>query len=173
MVFGIPAVAQWWAKTAAQRYECASRRQLRDSLRPFAPSTGAVDVALLTTGGIHLPDQPPFDMDDADGDATYRTIPGDVALADLTITHKYYNHDSVDKDKQVIFPLDHFRDLAERSVIGGIAPHHFDFMGHIEGEHLDRLVQKTAPEVAAKPPPTASISPSSPLPEDSAIGPWD
>ncbi|MCB0115374.1 MAG: hypothetical protein KDD84_14845 [Caldilineaceae bacterium] len=148
--FGIPAVAQWWAKTAAQR----TNARLGDSSaipfarlrRPLARSR----VALLTTGGIHLPDQPPFDMDDADGDATYRTIPGDVALADLTITHKYYNHDSADKDKQVIFPLDHFRDLAERGVIGGIAPHHFGFMGHIEGEHLDRLVQKTAPEVAAK-----------------------
>ncbi|MEZ4832032.1 MAG: hypothetical protein R2873_08545 [Caldilineaceae bacterium] len=165
-------MAQWWAKTAAQR----TNARLGDSgaiPSPVCAVHWRSHVALLTTGGIHLPDQPPFDMDDADGDATYRTIPGDVALADLTITHKYYNHDSVDKDKQVIFPLDHFRDLAERSVIGGIAPHHFGFMGHIEGEHLDRLVQKTAPEVAAKLTPTASISPSSPLPEDSAIGPWD
>ena len=148
--FGIPAVAQLWAKTAARRTNAALGE---GSAIPFAPLRRPLAqsrVALLTTGGIHLPDQPPFDMDDPDGDATYRTISGDVALADLTITHKYYNHESADKDKQVIFPLDHFRELAVQGVIGGIAPHHFAFMGHIEGEQMDRLVRKTAPEVAAK-----------------------
>lgn len=148
--FGIPAVAQLWAKTAARRTNAQLGAQSAIPFarlrRPLAKSR----VALLTTGGVHLLDQTPFDMDDPDGDATYRILPGQVQLADLTITHKYYNHESADADKQVLFPLDHFRDLAEQGVIGGIAPHHFGFMGHIEGKHLDMLLQKTAPEVAAK-----------------------
>ena len=147
--FGMPAVAQWWAKSAARR----TNALLDEGGIPFARLNRPLwrsRVALLTTGGIHLPAQPPFDMDDPDGDATYRVIPGDVALDDLTITHKYYNHESADRDKQVIFPLDHFRDLVHRKVVGEIAPHHFGFMGHIEGEHMQQLVKRTAPEVAAK-----------------------
>ncbi len=148
--FGIPAVTQWWAKSAARRTNVALGESggipFARLNRPLSRSR----VALLTTGGIHLPGQPPFDMDDPDGDATYRMIPGSVALDDLTITHKYYNHESADRDKQVIFPLDHFRDLVKRNIVGGIAPHHFGFMGHIEGEHIQRLVKQTAPEVAAK-----------------------
>jgi D-proline reductase (dithiol) PrdB len=148
-IFGIPAVAQFWAKISAQRTsnllgqgEGVPFASLR---RPLAQSR----VALTTTGGIHLPDQPPFNMDDPDGDASYRVIPGDVALADLTITHKYYNHESADRDPQVLFPLDHFRDLVKKGVIGSIAPRHFGLMGHIEGEQLPILLGKTAPDVAS------------------------
>lgn len=31
--------------------------------------------ALITTGGVHLRDQPPYDMADPRGDPTYRSIP--------------------------------------------------------------------------------------------------
>jgi D-proline reductase (dithiol) PrdB len=143
-------VAQLWAKISARRTnqllgqgEGIPFAQLR---RPLAKSR----VALLTTGGIHLPDQPPFNMDDPDGDASYRIIPGEVALADLTITHKYYNHESADRDPQVIFPLDHFRDLVAKGVVGSIAPRHFGLMGHIEGEEVPKLLGQTAPDVAGK-----------------------
>jgi D-proline reductase (dithiol) PrdB len=149
-VFGIPWVAQMWAKRAAQ--QTAQRLDQGEAIpwarlaKPLSQST----VALLTTGGIHLPSQTPFDMADTDGDASYREIPGDVILADLVITHNYYNHTSADADPQVIFPLDHFRDLVAKGVVGGIAPRHFGFMGHIEGVHMERLLNQTAPEVAAK-----------------------
>lgn len=149
-LFAIPAVAQLWARISARRTNQllgqAGSIPFARLRRPLAGSR----VALITTGGVHLPDQPPFNMDDPDGDASYRIIPGDVALADLTITHKYYNHDSADKDKQVLFPLDHFRDLAAKGVVGGVASRHFGFMGHIEGEQLPRLLGQTAPDVAAK-----------------------
>jgi D-proline reductase (dithiol) PrdB len=148
--FSIPAVAQVWARIAARRtaqavgsMETIPFARLR---RPLAQSR----VALLTTGGIHLPLQAPFDMENPDGDASHRVIPGDVTLTDLTITHKYYNHESADRDLQVIFPLDHFRNLAKMGVVGEVAPRHFSFMGHIEGDPLLKLTAQTAPEVAVK-----------------------
>jgi len=107
-------------------------------------------VALITTGGVHLPDQPPFDMENPDGDASYRVIPGNVDFDSLIITHKYYNHNDADEDMNVMFPLAIFRDLAAQGVIADVAPRHFGFMGHIEGEQIPILNQKTAPEVAAK-----------------------
>jgi D-proline reductase (dithiol) PrdB len=104
----------------------------------------------LTTGGIHLPSQSGFDMVNPDGDATYREIPGDVAIEQITITHKYYDHTDADADLNVIFPLAHFRDLVKKQVIGALASRHYGFMGHIDGAQLPILNERTAPEVAAK-----------------------
>jgi len=147
-LFAIPAVAQWWAGRFASR-----ARSSPDGPIPFVrlgKPLHACTAALITTGGVHLRSQPPFDMQDPDGDASLRQIPGDVALADLTITHDYYNHSSADQDLNVIFPLQRFRELVERGVLGRVAPHHFGLMGHMEGEHLRRLQEETAPEIAAK-----------------------
>ena len=104
----------------------------------------------MTTGGVHLPEQPPFDMDNPDGDATYRAIPTDTPPERITITHKYYDHSDADADLNVIFPLEHFRSLVQTGIIGSLASHHFGFMGHIEGEQVTILNERTAPEVAAK-----------------------
>lgn len=148
--YGHPTIAQWWAKLTAGRTE--SLVDLSGDI-PFAhmrKPLAAASGALITTGGVHLPDQPPFDMENPDGDASYREIPGDADFDSLVITHKYYNHSDADQDLNIMFPLTHFRDLAERGVIGGIAPRHFGFMGHIEGDQIPILNQKTAPEVAAK-----------------------
>lgn len=144
--YAIPAVAQWWAR----RFSRQIRGETGDAI-PFARLSRPLvqsRVALITTGGVHLPDQQPFDMSDEDGDASLRVIPGDVEIARLTITHDYYNHTSADRDLNVIFPLEHLRNLAEQGVIGAVAPRHFGLMGHIEGEHLGRLVDETAPEIA-------------------------
>lgn len=146
--FAIPAVAEWWASRFVRRIHNSA-----DGPIPFARMTKPLaecTVSLITTGGIHLRSQPGFDMAEPDGDASLREIPGDVALVDLTITHDYYNHSSADRDLNVIFPLEHFRQLAQQRVIGGLARRHFGLMGHIEGTHLRRLQEQTAPEIAAK-----------------------
>ena len=148
--YGVPAVAQWWAKLTAGRTDGLVDVSGAIPFVPFDKPLSQATVALLTTGGIHLPDQPPFDMENPDGDATYREIPGDVNPAAITITHKYYDHTDADADLNVIFPLAHFRDLAQQGVIGGIAPRHFGFMGHIDGAQVPILNEQTAPEVAAK-----------------------
>ncbi|MEZ4867385.1 MAG: glycine/sarcosine/betaine reductase selenoprotein B family protein [Caldilineaceae bacterium] len=149
-LFAIPAVAQLWAKLTAGR--TATLVDLSGAI-PFAPlrkPLACCRVALLTTGGIHLPEQPPFDMENPEGDATYRELPAVVDLARVMITHKYYDHSDADADLNVIFPLTHFRDLVAQGVIGGLAPHHYGFMGHIDGDQIPLLNQKSAPAVAAK-----------------------
>lgn len=111
------------------------------------PATESV-IALVTTAGVHLKSQEPFEMDDPDGDPSFRAIPVDVARADLTITHKYYDHTAADRDINVVLPLDRLRELLTEKRIGGIGPFSYGFMGHIDGPHLKTLMEKTAPEVA-------------------------
>jgi D-proline reductase (dithiol) PrdB len=147
--FAIPAVAQFWARLSAGRTQ-----GLLDAAGgiPFAPlrkPLGRCRAALLTTAGVHRRDQPPFDMQNPDGDASFREIPNRTPLAELMITHKYYDHTDADRDLNVVFPLAHFQDLAGRGVIGGLATYHFGFMGHIDGPQLPILVEQTARTVAA------------------------
>jgi D-proline reductase (dithiol) PrdB len=49
-------------------------------------------VALLTTAGVHLRSQPAYDMEDREGDPTFREIPAWTRIDDLMITYTYYDH---------------------------------------------------------------------------------
>ena len=102
-------------------------------------------LALVTTGGVHLPGQPRFDIDDPAGDCSYREIP--TSATDLTWTHAYYRPDE-GSDLDAVFPLQTLRGLVGEGVVGELAPRHFSFMGAIH--HPAPLVEKTAPEVANK-----------------------
>lgn len=148
--YAIPAVTQWWARRAAARVHEASAPGSAPPFTLLRKPLAACRAALITTAGVHLHGQTPFDMDNPAGDATFRAIPETAAPDALTITHKYYDHTDADRDIDVVFPLRHFRELAGRGVIGALAPRHFGFMGHIEGEQSALLMRQYAPEVAAQ-----------------------
>ena len=102
-------------------------------------------LALVTTVGVHLPGQRRFDIDDFEGDCSYREIPTDAE--DLTWTHAYYRPDE-GSDLDAVFPLQTLRGLVEEDLVGDLGPRHFSFMGAIH-DHTP-LVEKTGPEVAEK-----------------------
>jgi D-proline reductase (dithiol) PrdB len=102
-------------------------------------------LALVTTGGVHLPAQPRFDIDDPLGDCSYREISPDAT--DLTWTHAYYRPDE-GADLDAVLPLWTLRGLVGDGVVRELAPRHFSFMGAIHDP--GPLVEQTAPEVAAK-----------------------
>jgi D-proline reductase (dithiol) PrdB len=117
---------------------------------PLARPVRRSRIALVTTAGVHLDSDPPFDMDDGDGDASFREMPSDVDRQRLRITHKYYDHRAADRDINVVLPLDRLRELRDEGRIGDVAPRVFSFMGHIDGRHLRRLIDETAPAVARR-----------------------
>jgi len=102
-------------------------------------------LALATTGGVHLPEQPRFDIDDPLGDCSYREIPGGAEA--LTWPHAYYRPDK-GTDLNSVFPLWTLRELEHEGVVGGLNHRHFSFMGAIHDP--GPLVRETAPEVAGK-----------------------
>jgi D-proline reductase (dithiol) PrdB len=102
-------------------------------------------LALVTTGGVHLPEQPHFDIDDPAGDCSYREIP--ASAEDLTWTHAYYRPDE-GSDLDAVFSLQTLRGLVEDGLVGCLSPRHFSFMGAIHDPAP--LVDSTAPEVAGK-----------------------
>ena len=115
---------------------------------PFVRPTKPLEeyrLALVTTGGVHLPGQPRFDIDDQSGDCSYREIPTDAWT--LTWTHAYYAPDRGD-DLDAVFPLWTLRDLEREGVVGELNHRHFSFMGAIHDS--GSLARETAPEVAGK-----------------------
>ena len=102
-------------------------------------------LALVTTGGVHLPEQPRFDIDDPAGDCSYREIP--TSADGLTWTHAYYRPDE-GSDLDAVFPLQALRGLVRDGAIGELSGRHFSFMGAIHDP--TPLVEKTALEVAGK-----------------------
>ena len=102
-------------------------------------------LALVTTGGVHLPEGPRFDIDEPSGDCSYREIPSDAHA--LTWTHAYYAPDR-GTDLDSVFPLWTLRGLVAEGVVGELNRRHFSLMGAIHDP--GPLVERTGPEVAAK-----------------------
>jgi D-proline reductase (dithiol) PrdB len=140
----VPWLSSLWAR---------QHRFIESTVVPWAPLVKPVResiIALVTTAGVHLRSDPPFDMEDPDGDASVREIPSDADPGLLTITHKYYDHSAADRDLNVVLPLDRLRELVADGRVGGIAPRMYSFMGHIDGRHLATLIEETAPALARR-----------------------
>jgi len=140
----VPWLTAAWART--HRFEESTTIPWAPLRRPLAEAV----IALVTTAGVHRRADPPFDMDDPDGDPSYRVIPVAAPRAALTITHRYYDHRAADRDLNVVLPIDRLRELTEVGRVGGIGPNAYGFMGHIDGRHVRTLVDLTAPEVAER-----------------------
>jgi len=100
-------------------------------------------VAIVTTAGLHRVDDESFSF----VDLSYRVIPGDVALGDLTMTHSSVHFDRVGfrEDVNTVFPLDRLRELADDGVIGSVADHHYSLMG---AGWPPEMIEPTANELA-------------------------
>lgn len=108
------------------------RSELRDTV-----------FALVTTAGVHLREQEPYDLE---GDNTWRMLPGDVQATDLMVTHGHYDHRHADVDINCVFPIDRLREVAAEGVIKGVGDKHLGFMGY--SQQLRDLYERAAPEMA-------------------------
>ena len=120
---------------------------------PFTPlrrDPRECTVAFVTTAGVHLPADAPFDMGDRRGDPSFRAIPADTPGRLLAVTHDYYDHRDADRDVNVVFPIDRLRELREAGRIGRTSPVHYSFMGHVTGPHVATLRDETSREVARR-----------------------
>ncbi len=93
--------------------------------KPLSEST----VALVTTAGAHLDDQPPFHVETVAGDAGYRQIPHDVDQSKLRFTHTHYDTSSAEIDPNVVLPIDRLNEAVAAGRVGAAAPFHMGMMG--------------------------------------------
>jgi D-proline reductase (dithiol) PrdB len=102
-------------------------------------------LALVSSAGFVLPDQPHFDESIKGGDPSFREIPSGVEVKTLVETHRSesFDHTGLQKDPNVGFPIDRVRELAASGRIGAVNHRHLSCMGSITAP--GRLTQNTAP----------------------------
>lgn len=91
---------------------------------PLRKPLSETTVVLLTTGGVHLRRDKPFNVN---GDPTFRIIPKDAQPVDLTISHQAYDKTDALRDINLVFPIERLRELAAEHVIGRLAEVHYGF----------------------------------------------
>ncbi len=105
-------------------------------------------LAIISSAGVHLPSQTPFDLDFRGGDFSFRELPNTLDVRELRISQRSSDFDQMGarEDANLVFPLDRFRELVERGEIGGLNDRHFGLMGSISAP--GRLLSESAPGIA-------------------------
>lgn len=105
-------------------------------------------LALVSTAGLVLPGQEPFDEGVRGGDPSHRWIPDDADLGALRDTHRSesFDHSGMLRDSNLVLPLDRLHELVRDGRVGSANRRHVSLMGSITAP--GRLTQDTAPEVA-------------------------
>lgn len=101
---------------------------------PLPKPLNALTVALVTSAGISLKSDPPFDMEREKkeptwGDPSYRKIPKGTGSTDTHVNHLHINTDHILADINVILPLDRMEELSKEGIIGDLAPTAYSFYG--------------------------------------------
>jgi D-proline reductase (dithiol) PrdB len=111
--------------------------------QPLAQGT----VAVVTSAGIHLPSDPPFQRVKG-GDYSFRVIPGDAPLSSLVLSHpsSAWDRSGVEADANMALPLDRLQEMVTGGEIGGVAPRHVSIQGSITAPM--RLMKESGPEMA-------------------------
>src|SRR5262245_42934785 len=110
-------------------------------------------LALLTTAGISMKGDPPFDLDSERrhptwGDPTFRSVRSDATAADIEVSHLHINTIFIRRDLNTALPLDRLRELVRDGNVGSSAPTHYSTMGY-QGSSTKVLETETAPAIAA------------------------
>ena len=104
---------------------------------PFHPLSKPLNearLAVVTTAGISLKTDEPFDMEREKreitwGDPTYREIPKGTTGSDIDVSHLHINTRYIYDDINVMLPIDRMEELVREGVIGELAPTAYSFYG--------------------------------------------
>jgi D-proline reductase (dithiol) PrdB len=110
-------------------------------------------VALLSTAGLSMRGDRPFDMEGERqnptwGDPSWRALRADARASTVEANHLHIDTSYIERDLNVALPLDRLRELVEQGAVGSAAPSHYSIMG-FQGNDSSELEQKSAPEIAA------------------------
>ena len=119
-----------WIKTFIPADEFDGPIPFQTLSKPLSECT----VAAVTSAGISLSSDPPFDMEREKkeptwGDPTYREIPRTTSQDDIRVNHLHINTSYILEDINVMLPIGHLQALAAEGIIGQAAPTAYSFYG--------------------------------------------
>ena len=91
-------------------------------------------LALVTSAGISLKSDPPFDMEHEKreplwGDRSFRMIPRGTVAQGVNVNHLHINTGYILEDINVMLPLARMAEFEHEGVIGRLAPTSYSFYG--------------------------------------------
>lgn len=101
---------------------------------PLAKPLRQTTLALVTSAGISLKTDPPFDMERENreptwGDRSFREIPRHTTEKDVEVNHLHINTTYIQQDINVVLPLARMAELEHEGIIGRLAPTAYAFYG--------------------------------------------
>ncbi len=120
--------------------------------QPLSKPLNASRLSLVTTAGISLKGDTPFDMETEKqnptyGDPTHREIPAGTTGGDIEVNHLHINSQPIYDDIDVILPLTRMAEFSEEGTIGALAPTSYSFYG-FQWDSTDFIEQGIAPMTA-------------------------
>jgi D-proline reductase (dithiol) PrdB len=112
---------------------------------PFTKPLSGARIAVLTTGGIYVEGQTPFDVT---GDWSFREIPLDSPSDRFRVAHTHYDTTGVTGDVDAVLAIHRLLEMEAEGVIREAMSPAYSFMGYIPDP--SGFIEVTAPEVGER-----------------------
>jgi D-proline reductase (dithiol) PrdB len=117
---------------------------------PLCKSLKSSKVALLSSAGIALKTDRPFDQEGERrnpwwGDPSYRVLPANATEDDVRLYHLHIDPRPAEQDLNCLFPLARLKELERLGQIGSSAEKHYSMMGYIL--QPETLLKETVPAI--------------------------
>jgi D-proline reductase (dithiol) PrdB len=101
---------------------------------PLLKPLNQTAIALVTSAGISLKSDPPFDMERERrepfwGDRSFRMIPRGTTEKEIDVNHLHINANYIRQDINVMLPLERMAEFETERIIGRLAPTAYSFYG--------------------------------------------
>ena len=121
----------------------------RDPWTPMNKPLNRATLALVTSAGISLKSDPPFDMEHEKreplwGNRWFRMIPRGTAAQNINVNHLHINTGYILDDINVMLPLARMAEFEQEGIIGRLAPTSYSFYG-FQWQNTEFLEQAIAP----------------------------
>ncbi|OUU74190.1 MAG: hypothetical protein CBC29_08625 [Methylococcaceae bacterium TMED69] len=122
---------------------------------PWTPRSKKISksrVSLVTTAGISMETDTPFDMETERkkgdwGDPSWRLIKHGSKIEHLNVNHLHIDTTYIKKDLNVALPIDIIEDFLQKGIVGSISKFHYSIMGY-QGSDTSHLINFSGPEIA-------------------------
>ena len=130
-------------------------KELEQRSIPWTPTSKQISnskVSLVTTAGISMKTDTPFDMETERqkgdwGDPSWRLIKHGSKIEHLDVNHLHIDTTYIKKDINVALPMDIIQDFYQKGIVGSISKFHYSIMGY-QGSDTSRLKNQSSPEIA-------------------------
>ena len=117
---------------------------------PLSKPLSECKVALLSSGGIALKDDIPFDQYGERqnpwwGDPSHRIIPKTASAEDVEIYHLHINPSFARQDINCLLPIKLLNELEQAREIGSAAESHYSIMGYLPKP--DEMLEESVPAI--------------------------